>query len=1227
MNTATSAERLKQLLDERILIIDGAMGTMIQTLELGEGEFRGSEFKDWPVALAGNNDLLNLSHPEAISEIHEAYLEAGADIICSNTFNSTSISQADYQMEAYAARLNCEGARLARQAADRHSCADRPRFVAGTLGPTNRTASLSPDVANPASRNVNFQTLVTAYEEAAEALIEGGVDILLIETIFDTLNAKAAAFAARRCFERIGCELPIILSVAISDNSGRTLSGQTLEAFWHSLRHVRPLAAGLNCSMGGAGLRPFVEDFSRHVTAPFGIYPNAGLPNALGAYDEGPEETAAILGEFAANGWTNMVGGCCGTTPEHIAAIAAAVADKKPRRIPDPRPACILSGLEALVIDEDSLFVNVGERTNVTGSKRFAELIKNEDYAASLEVARQQVNNGAQVIDINMDEGLLESRQVMEHFLNLIAGEPDICRVPLMIDSSEWEVIEAGLRCAQGKCVVNSISLKDGEELFVQRADLCLRYGAAVIVMAFDERGQADTLDRRMEICRRSYELLRKKLNFPAHDIIFDPNILAIGTGISEHHRYGIDYIECCRLIKEELPGALISGGVSNISFAFRGNNAVREAINSVFLYHAIRAGMDMGIVNSGQMTIYEEIPAALRERVEDVVLARREDATERLLEIAGDYTDKPGERNVEADAKWRTLPVEERLRHALVKGLDQHVDMDCAEALEALDGSAVKVIEGPLMDGMNVVGDLFGDGKMFLPQVVKSARVMKKAVAWLQPHLEKAGAASSDKRGLIVIATVKGDVHDIGKNIVALILECNNFEVLDLGVMVPADKILDTAAKRNADIIALSGLITPSLEEMRHVASEMTRRGFKAPLLIGGATTSKLHTALKIEGNYKGGATIHVVDASRSVSVTTRLVSEGCRKFTAEVAEEYRILRQRHGNRDKTKLLSLAEARSRALQFDWDDYSPPVPANIGISVLSECALEDLAPLIDWTFFFAAWELKGAYPAILSHPEYGEQAKNLYADGQRMLDEIIARQELHANGVFGFWPARRLNCDDIEVAVDGAAGFSGETVVLHHLRQQRESPSPRLCLSDFIAPKDGPPDHIGAFAVSIAGAEELAERCRLEHDDYNSIMIKTLADRLAEALAEYAHLRTRREFWGYVPDENLSPMDMLRERYIGIRPAPGYPACPDHTEKKTLFAMLEAEKRIGISLSENMAMIPPSSISGWYFSHPESRYFGVGKISRDQLQDLARRKGRSVAEMERWLTPWLGYIP
>ncbi|HEY3730580.1 MAG TPA: methionine synthase [Steroidobacteraceae bacterium] len=1222
-------QAFKRLLTERILVLDGAMGTMIQGYAPDEAAYRGQRFHDWTCDLKGNNDLLTLTQPALIREIHGKYLEAGADILETNTFNSSAPSQGDYRMEGLVVELNRNAARLAREVADQYTeRTGQPRFVAGAIGPTNRTASLSPRVNDPGFRNVTFDQLVATYREAAIALIEGGVDLIVVETIFDTLNAKAALFAVRRAMRELSVELPIMISGTITDASGRTLSGQTVEAFWNSVRHAQPTVVGLNCALGAKQLRPYVEEFSRIADVAVCAYPNAGLPNAFGEYDEQACETAALVREFAEAGLVNVVGGCCGTSADHIAHIREAIASLPPRVPPRLAPRCRLAGLEPLDIGPDSLFVNVGERTNVTGSAKFRRLIEADDFDGALDVARTQVANGAQIIDINMDEGMLDSEAAMVRFLNLIASEPDIARVPVMLDSSKWSVIEAGLKCLQGKGVVNSISMKEGEEQFVSHARLVRDYGAAVVVMAFDEKGQADTIERKVAICERSYKLLTERVGFPPEDIIFDPNIFAVATGIEEHNGYARGFIEATAQIRERCPHSLISGGVSNVSFSFRGNEPVREAMHSVFLYHAIRAGMSMGIVNAGQLAIYEEIEPELRERVEDVVLNRRPDATERLLEIAGRYQGEAGRERAE-DLAWRNWPVGKRLEHALVRGIDEYVIADTEEARSQFE-RPLQVIEGPLMDGMNVVGDLFGAGKMFLPQVVKSARVMKKAVAYLIPYIEKekaAGGGQHRSNGLIVMATVKGDVHDIGKNIVGVVLQCNNFEVLDLGVMVSCEKILAAAREKQADMIGLSGLITPSLDEMVHVAREMQRQGFKLPLLIGGATTSPAHTSVRIDPQYEGPV-VYVKDASRSVGVCQQLVTAATREeFTARVKSEHRARRTQHGaRRTKAPQYTLAQARANRTRIDWQEYSPPVPRMLGVRSFDDYSIEELSRYIDWTPFFQAWELRGRFPDLLTDAQFGEQASSLYADGRKMLRTLIREQWLRARAVIGFFPANSVE-EDLELYGDDARVLAR----VHFLRQQKDLPEgkPHGSLGDFVAPRgSGVRDYFGAFAVTAGiGIEPHLKRFEADHDDYSSIMLKVLADRLAEAFAERLHQRVRREFWGYTADEKLGNEQLIREEYRGIRPAPGYPACPDHTEKATLWRLLDVQRNAGITLTESFAMYPTAAVSGWYFSHPQSRYLAVGRIDRDQVQDYARRKGMSVEEVERWLAPNLGYEP
>jgi 5-methyltetrahydrofolate--homocysteine methyltransferase len=1221
---------LHELLEERILILDGAMGTMIQQHKLDEADYRGERFADWTVDLKGNNDLLTLTQPGIISGIHQAYLEAGADIIETNTFNSTSVSMADYQQQELVRELNYKAAQLAREAADRFSTEERPRFVAGVLGPTSRTCSISPDVNDPGFRNISFDELAKTYYEATAALIEGGADIVLIETIFDTLNAKAAAFAVANYFDDSGNRRPVIISGTITDASGRTLSGQTAEAFFNSMRHIEPVSLGFNCALGAKQLREYVEELSGTADCYINVHPNAGLPNEFGEYDESPEAMAAELGEWAEAGFLNIVGGCCGTTPQHIRAIAEAVSGFPPRKKIAHDFTLRLAGLEPLNINDDSLFVNVGERTNITGSARFKRLILDGDYDTALEIARDQVENGAQIIDVNMDEGMLDGQQAMVGFLNLIASEPDIARVPVMIDSSKWPILEAGLKCIQGKGIVNSISMKEGEEKFIEQARLCRKYGAAIIVMAFDEQGQADTRLRKVGICTRAYRVLTEKAGLPPEDIIFDPNIFAVATGIEEHNNYGVDFIEATREIKQNLPHVSISGGVSNVSFSFRGNNPVREAIHAVFLYHAIQAGMDMGIVNAGQLAVYDELPQELRERVEDVVLNRRDDATERLLEIAHKYRGEGSSAEKKEDQEWRSLPVIKRLEHALVKGIDSFVEEDTEECRQQF-AQPIEVIEGPLMQGMNVVGDLFGAGKMFLPQVVKSARVMKKAVAYLLPFIEADKDDNSRAKGRILMATVKGDVHDIGKNIVGVVLQCNNFEVIDLGVMVSASEILDKARYHDVDIIGLSGLITPSLDEMTHVAKEMQRQGFTIPLLIGGATTSRVHTAVKIQPGYQG-ATVYVKDASRAVGVAQNLVSvDNKTDYTLQVEAEYEKVREQHRRKQrKVDWLTLDEARANKLCIDWSNYTPPRPRILdsdgdanGIRRFDDYSLAELVDYIDWTPFFKSWELAGSYPKILEDEVVGKQAHQLFEDAQQMLQTIIREKWLQARAVIGLFPANQINADDICVRLK-----QGD-LVLHQLRQQNRKPEgrPNRCLSDFIAPAEtGLTDYIGAFAVTTGiGIDEHVRRFETQHDDYHAILLKALADRLAEAFAERMHERVRKEFWGYAAAEELDNNALIKEQYQGIRPAPGYPACPDHTEKALLWQLIDPLGRAGIDITENFAMLPTASVSGWYFSHPQSGYFGLGKINRDQVVDYARRKNMTLEETERWLSPNLGY--
>ncbi len=1248
-----ATDALTSILGERIMVLDGAMGTAIQRDRPDEAGYRGERFADHPSDLIGNNDLLTITQPHIIRTIHEEYLRAGADVIETNTFNANAVSLADYGLEDLAYELNYEAARLARTAADAVATDDRPRWVAGALGPTTRTASISPDVNDPGARNVSFDQLAEAYLVAARGLVDGGSDLLIIETIFDTLNAKAAIFAVETLFEEQGRRWPVIISGTITDASGRTLSGQVTEAFWDSVRHARPLAVGLNCALGARDMRPYVAELSRLADSFISVYPNAGLPNAFGEYDETPDQTAAVLAEFADAGFLNFVGGCCGTTPEHIAAIATAVEGKDRRSPVEHQQLMRLSGLEPLTITDDSLFVNVGERTNITGSARFRTLIKDGDYDTALSVAAQQVESGAQVIDVNMDEGMIDGVAAMDRFLKLIAAEPDISRVPVMVDSSKWEVIEAGLKCVQGKPIVNSISMKEGEEAFRDRARLCRKYGAAVVVMAFDEDGQADNLQRRKAICERAYRILVDEVGFPPEDIIFDPNVFAVATGIEEHATYGKDFIEATRWIKENLPGAKVSGGISNVSFSFRGNNPVREAIHAVFLFHAIRAGLDMGIVNAGALVVYDQVDAELRERIEDVVLNRRADAAERLLEIAERYNIAAGEVEPTQD-EWRSLPVGERITHALVKGIDANVEADTEELraeIAAAGGRPIEVIEGPLMDGMNVVGDLFGAGKMFLPQVVKSARVMKKAVAYLIPFIEQEKldnpefATAKDTNGTIVMATVKGDVHDIGKNIVGVVLQCNNYEVIDLGVMVPAQKILDTAAEVGADIIGLSGLITPSLDEMVNFATEMQRQGLTIPLLIGGATTSRAHTAVKVDPKYDGPV-VWVKDASRSVPTAAALLHEtGRAKLMADVQADFDSLRARHSAKNDRPMIPLEKARANATPIDWTDYRPPkphlllqqdhavstvvgTPVTQHVRVLHDVDLAVLRRYIDWQPFFNAWEMKGAFPDILNNPSSGPAARKLYDDAQVMLDQMIEEKWIRAHGVVGFFPASSVG-DDVELYLGNDRTDVHAT--LHHLRQQGQHREgvPNRALADFVAPKDsGLRDHVGAFAVTAGdGVSERVTAFREDLDDYNAILLESLADRLAEAFAERLHERVRKEIWGYAPDEHLDSVGLIKEQYDGIRPAPGYPACPEHTEKQTLWELLDVEKHTGIALTESMAMWPGASVSGFYYSHPQSQYFVVGRLGRDQVADYAERKGWTLAEAERWLSPNLGYDP
>ncbi|MEX2452001.1 MAG: methionine synthase [Rhodospirillales bacterium] len=1220
---------LKRLLATRILVLDGAMGTMIQTHKLDEAAYRGERFKDWPSDLKGNNDLLTLSQPDIIRNIHEDFLAAGADILETNTFNSTAISQADYDMEELVYELNVEGAKLARAAAAKFTeqTPDKPRFVAGVLGPTNRTASISPDVNDPGFRNVSFDQLVEAYFEATRGLVDGGTDILLIETVFDTLNAKAAIYAVHKFFDDTGIRLPIMISGTITDASGRTLTGQTPEAFWYSVKHAKPISIGFNCALGAEALRPYIQSVARVADINVSVHPNAGLPNEFGGYDDSPDYMAEQLRGFAQSGLVNLVGGCCGTTPDHIKAIAEAVSDMAPRPIAEIEPTCRLSGLEPLVFNDVTGFVNVGERTNVAGSPLFKKLILAGDFDTALDIARQQVENGAQIIDVNMDEAMLDSEASMDKFLKLIAAEPDVSRVPVMIDSSKFSVITAGLKCVQGKSVVNSISLKEGEEPFIAQAKEIMRYGAAVVVMAFDDKGQADSKERMVEILTRSYKILVEQVGFPGEDIIVDPNIFPVATGIEEHRNFSKDFIEATKILKKTLPGIRISGGLSNVSFSFRGNNPVREAMHAVFLYHAVKAGMDMAIVNAGMLTVYSDIPENFRTVVEDVILNRRDDATEQLLDMAGEF--KGEKRENKKDLSWRKGTVTERLTHALVNGIADYVVEDVEEARQQAD-KPIEVIEGPLMDGMNVVGDLFGSGQMFLPQVVKSARVMKTAVAHLLPYMEEEKKRSGDTKpkGKILLATVKGDVHDIGKNIVGVVFQCNNFDVVDLGVMVPYAKIAEAAKKEKVDIIGLSGLITPSLEEMASNAADMTRDGFDIPLLIGGATTSKVHTAVKIAPNYKG-PTVYVTDASRAVGVVTNLVSEKSRAgYLKEITEDYAKIRKKHEGRSEGKgHLSIADARAAKFKIDWTAAAPPKPTFLGLKTFKDYDLAELTTRIDWTPFFRTWELKGTYPSIFEDAKVGEVARNLFNDAQGMLQQIVGEKWLTANAVLGFFPANSVGDDDVEVYTDDTRKHVLTRFCF--LRQQMPKSAGRanMCLADFIAPKDtGVADYLGAFAVT-AGLDierKLAE-FKAKYDDYNDILLKALADRLAEAFAERLHERVRTEFWGYAPDEKLSNEDLVRENYRGIRPAPGYPACPDHTEKRELFRLLDGGKNAGITLTESMAMLPAASVSGFYFSHPDSQYFGIGKITRDQVEDYAVRKDMPIEQAERWLAPNLAF--
>ncbi|MFV5503467.1 methionine synthase [Acinetobacter sp. 226] len=1221
MSTLTT---LKELLAKRILIIDGAMGTMIQRHKLEEADYRGERFADWAFDLKGNNDLLVLTQPQIIQGIHEAYLEAGADIIETNTFNGTRVSMSDYHMEDLVPEINRTAARLAKEACAKYSTPEKPRFVAGVIGPTSRTTSISPNVNDPAFRNITFDALKVDYIESTKALIEGGVDIILIETVFDTLNAKAAIFAVKEVFKELGYELPIMISGTITDASGRTLTGQTAEAFWNSMRHAEPISIGFNCALGADAMRPHVKTVSDVADTFVSAHPNAGLPNAFGGYDETPEETAAFIKEFAESGLINITGGCCGTTPDHIRAIAQAVEGIAPRQIPEIEPACRLSGLEPFNITKDSLFVNVGERTNVTGSKKFLRLIKEENFTEALDVARQQVEAGAQIIDINMDEGMLDSQGAMVHFLNLIASEPDISRVPIMLDSSKWEIIEAGLKCVQGKAVVNSISLKEGYDEFVERARLCRQYGAAVIVMAFDENGQADTAERKKAICKRSYDVLVNEVGFPSEDIIFDPNVFAVATGIEEHNNYGVDFIEATGWIKENLPNAMISGGISNVSFSFRGNEPVREAIHAVFLYHAIQKGLTMGIVNAGQLAIYDDIDKELKDAVEDVVLNHNQgesgqEATEKLLTIAEKYRGQGGQQKAEENLEWRAESVEKRLEYALVKGITTYIDQDTEEA-RLKSTRPLDVIEGPLMAGMNVVGDLFGAGKMFLPQVVKSARVMKQAVAWLNPFIE-AEKTQAEAKGKILLATVKGDVHDIGKNIVGVVLGCNGYDIVDLGVMVPCEKILQTAIDEKVDIIGLSGLITPSLDEMVFVAKEMQRKGFNIPLMIGGATTSKAHTAVKISPQYHNDGVYYTADASRAVGVATQLLSAEMKpKLAADYAADYEKIRIRLANKQpKAAKLSYAESIENGFKIDFAKNAPVKPNFIGSQTFTNYPLETLVEYFDWTPFFISWSLAGKFPKILEDEVVGEAARDLYEQAQAMLKDIIENKRFDARATFSIYPANRVAADTVAVADENG----NVTHSFEHLRQQSDKVTGKAnySLADFIAPKDVAQDYLGGFTVSIFGAEELSQEYKAKGDDYNAIMVQALGDRFAEAFAEHLHQRIRKEFWGYQADEQLTNDELIKEKYVGIRPAPGYPACPEHSEKAPLFNWLGTTEKMGTYLTSSFAMWPPSSVSGFYYANPETEYFNVGKISGDQLEDYAKRKGWTLDEAKRWLAP------
>jgi len=1213
----------KDILKDRILVLDGAMGTMIQQYKLSEEDYRGDRFRDYPSDLKGNNDLLSLTQPEIIKDIHRAYLNAGADIIETNTFSGTTIAMADYDMENLVWELNEQSARIAREVTEEYT--DKPRFVAGSIGPTNRTASLSPDVNRPGYRATSFDELKDAYKQQAEALAAGGVDIFLVETVFDTLNCKAALMAIQELKDEIGIDIPVMVSGTITDASGRTLSGQTVEAFWNSIRHFPILSVGFNCALGADQLKVYLQQLARISDVAISCHPNAGLPNEFGEYDESPSEMSSIIKSYFDEGLVNIIGGCCGTQPEHIKAIADYAKQSKPHKISPQKKLMRLSGLEPLAITPELNFVNIGERTNVSGSKKFARLIREEKFEEAVDIALNQVEGGAQIIDINMDDGMLDAVTVLPDFVNLIASEPDIAKLPFMIDSSKWEVIEAGLKCLQGKGIVNSISLKEGEEDFIAKAKKIKSYGAAVVVMAFDEVGQADTFERKIEVCKRCYDLLVNEAEFPAEDIIFDPNILTVGTGMEEHNNYALDFIKAVQWIKENLPYAKTSGGVSNISFSFRGNNVVREAMHSAFLYHAIKAGLDMGIVNTGMLEVYDEIDKELLKYVEDLLFNKRPDATERLMSYAENL--KPGEKAEKATQEWRNLPVNKRLEHALIKGITEYIEEDTEESRLQAE-RPLDVIEGPLMDGMNVVGDLFGSGKMFLPQVVKSARVMKKAVAYLLPYIEAAkDPKAKSGNGRILMATVKGDVHDIGKNIVSVVLACNNYEIIDLGVMVPLQKILEEAEKNQVDIIGLSGLITPSLDEMIYVVEEMEKRGLKTPVMIGGATTSRIHTAVKIKPNYSGPV-IHVNDASRSVTVAGKLLGKDKEEFYNEIEKEYAEAKAGHSKRGEAKnYVSIEEARANKYQVDWETYQPHAPQKIGSVVLHDYDLKEIAEYIDWTPFFQTWEMKGRYPKILDDAEKGEEAKKLFADAQKMLQEIIDNKILTANAIFGLYPAHTKNHDSIEIFAD--ANKSQKLTEFHTLRQQNKKgeKNPNYAFSDFLAPSDiNYTDYMGCFAVTTGiGLDKLTAKYEADHDDYNSIMAKALADRLAEAFAELLHKKVRTEYWGYAADETLDNESLIKEQYKGIRPAPGYPGCPDHTEKITLFELLDVEKKTGITLTENLAMLPTASVSGFYFGHPESRYFGLGKIGKDQVEDIAKRKNQEFEEIERWLRPNLNY--